>query len=72
MFKAKGRKQKAQEVKEDRHVKEEVPIDKRRAEIVKVRCPSSISVFHAKENLHNLKSLADNTLCPFILSSPPG
>lgn len=36
VFKAKGKRQKAQEVKEDRNVKEEVPIDKRRAKVVKV------------------------------------
>ena len=36
VFKAKGRKQKANEVKDDKKVKEEVPIDKRKARTVDV------------------------------------
>lgn len=37
VFKAKGRKQKAAEVEDDKDVKTEVPIDKRKAHTVKVR-----------------------------------
>lgn len=44
VFKAKGKKQKATEVREDKHVKEEVPIDKRKAPVIEVGLRGEICV----------------------------